>query len=165
MRAWNTSTEHAGICPWQTTVVWSVKCVSVTSVYCQCVRLQWMKNRDGAPTSHGGPGGLRQKRLSPNYQLRLPASPSAQHLTAAQLSPSSRQSLQKWTAQLNPVLLGDTHTHTHTYAGLIQQALKRFYQLFLLFYISGAKEKSKIKWRDHTGRDSRANKKLITKTK
>lgn len=72
-----------------------VKCVSVTSVCCQHVRLQWMRNRDVAPTSRGSPGGLCQSRLSPNYRLRLPAAPSSQRLSQALLSHSSHHRLWK----------------------------------------------------------------------
>lgn len=49
--------------------------------------------------------------LSLNYRLHLPASPSSQHLSAALLSPSSRQSLVKRSCTAESSLNG-RHTHT-----------------------------------------------------
>ncbi len=107
-----------------------VKCVSVTSVYYHLAKLQWIRNWDGAPTSRGSPDGLCQSRLSPNYHLRLSASLSSQHLSAASLSPSSCQSLRKWTAQLNS--MGNTHTHiqaSHTREGDWKDFINSVYYL------------------------------------
>lgn len=114
MHSRNTSTEHAGICPWQTTTVWSVKCVSVTSVYCQRVRLQWMRNRgrraDIAQWSSRTLPKLPVPKLSP-------PSPSIPVISAPLIG--SALSLQKWAAQLNPALLDDTHAgFTHQGRGL-----------------------------------------------
>jgi len=84
----------------------SVKCVSVTLVCCQRVRLQWMRNGNGTPTSHGGLGRLCQSSLSPNYHLRLQ---QPRHLSSSQRSPE----LRKWAALRKSILNG-----RHTCAGL-----------------------------------------------